>query len=238
MGEYQDFKKNQIAQSPAKTTTGIGQTNPFLVSGATGQNPFLNPARTQATNPFMATQNTTMQCKSAEEEELQAKFAPQNVHLATIQRLALADLSEEEKRAMEEEGGAIQAKFNASSPSQNTVIQRAFTGRRPLARRFKAPGDMNNRWIKDKGIFHEHIFFEDGINPPNIGFMGKEGLGQDNDMTGYVRHLQNLDDGTMRNAVANVGDPGNYFILGNNCQRYVSNVIAEYNRLRRGNAPE
>lgn len=36
----------------------------------------------------------------------------------------------------------------------------------------------------------------------------------------------------MREIVRDVGDPGEYALLGNNCQAYVEKVLTAYNRLR------
>ena len=65
------------------------------------------------------------------------------------------------------------------------VVQRAWTGRRQLG-----GGGLNSVlgkpavWAKsgnwfNLGLYHEHIFFEDGASPPDIGHMGKQGLGSD-----------------------------------------------------------
>lgn len=102
------------------------------------------------------------------------------------------------------------------------VVQPAFTARRPLGR--------GPKWTSVGRLYHTHIFFEDGGDPANIGHLGPGGLGQDR-VKGYTRIIENLDDARMRQAVANVGNPGAYSLLRSNCQHYVARVVAEYNRL-------
>lgn len=105
-----------------------------------------------------------------------------------------------------------------------SVIQPAYTAKRPLGN--------GPKWTKIGPLYHEHIFFEDGKEPPNIGHMGKVGLGQDAAGSGYKADRTGLDDNLMRQAVVNVGNPGKYSLLSNNCQDYVARVIAEYQRLQ------
>jgi len=47
----------------------------------------------------------------------------------------------------------------------------------------------------------------------------------------YAVVRADLDDALMRRAVEEVGDPGDYTLLSNNCQAYVQNVLAVYDRL-------
>jgi hypothetical protein len=148
------------------------------------------------------------------------------------QKLDGQELTPEELEEIEKLGGAIaQAKFR--TPSQaNTVIQRAYTARRPLGG--KVSFGLKSRLFHNKGVFHEHIFFEDGKAPPDIGFHnGSPPLFQDSkEMLGlYVKIKTGLDDGKMRSAVSSVGDPGKYSLLGNNCQAYVEKVLKEYDKL-------
>jgi hypothetical protein len=144
-----------------------------------------------------------------------------------VQRQAADQIPEEQRKELEELGGAVQAK-SAGSNGNGKVVQRAYTARRPLGGMLSF--GLKNRWFQDKGVFHEHIFFEDGGTPANIGFMGKSGLGQDAG-GGYTQILTGLNDPKMRQAVTQVGNPGAYELLGNNCQRYVTNVVAVYNTL-------
>lgn len=130
---------------------------------------------------------------------------------------------------IEELGGAIVQRKARGSAGQ-VVVQRAYTARRPLGGKLKAPGSLKSRWFKDKGIFHEHIFFEDGETPANIGFMGKNGLGSETSDAGYTKVRLGLGDDGMRDAVDANTPPGKYNILGNNCQRWVGNVLKTYYR--------
>lgn len=138
------------------------------------------------------------------------------------------DPTPEEKLKIEELGGTIQAKLRNPSLT-NTVVQRAYTARRPLGG--KISFGLGSRWIRNKGVFHEHIFFEDKEKPGDIGFHnGSDKLFQDspNMMKLYKKIKIGLDDGAMRDAVKAVGDPGSYSLLGNNCQAYVGKVLAAY----------
>lgn len=100
------------------------------------------------------------------------------------------------------------------------VAQAALIATRPLG---SLPTFLNI------GPFHHiHIFFEDGREPPNIGFMGSQGLGQDSFANRYSLEEEGLDDARMRLAVKRVGDPGPYNLATNNCQHYVSRVLEEY----------
>lgn len=119
------------------------------------------------------------------------------------------------------------------APAEAGIIQRAWTGRRQLAGMgwlgrplvFREGGNLLN-W----GGYHEHIFFEDGGNPANIGHLGPQGLGQDagHGQDEYTRVRRNLNDKRMRVAVTAVGDPGRYSLWNNNCQDYVQDVLAVY----------
>jgi hypothetical protein len=103
------------------------------------------------------------------------------------------------------------------------VMQPAYTAKRALGRGGKG-------WMMGPA-YHMHIFFEDASEPTNIGFMGKQGLGQDAwDETIYEKVETGLNDAKMRDAVTAVGDPGAYSLLGNNCQSYVTKVMAEYKK--------
>ncbi len=149
--------------------------------------------------------------------------------------------------SVEDEQSLLQAKRIQRTPNPEfepgatSLIQRAWTGRRPLG-----SGGMNKLlgkpWIWRKagnllrwGGYHEHIFFEDGGTPPNIGHMGKSGLGQDTGREGeYAKVEENLDDAKMRNAVTaneSMGEPGKYGLLTNNCQDFVQTVLATYRTL-------
>ncbi len=139
----------------------------------------------------------------------------------------------EEKKKLEDLGGAIQAKLKGSSIN-NMTVQRAYTARRPLGG--KVSFGLKSRWFHNKGVFHEHIFFQDGVVPGDIGFHnGSPSLFEDAaNMRGMYQQIKvNLDDAIMRQAVRDVGDPGTYSLLGNNCQAYVERVLNVYDGYKR-----
>jgi hypothetical protein len=119
-------------------------------------------------------------------------------------------------------GGTSTRSGGARTGSTGDVVQPAFTAKRALARMGK--------WTMMGPLHHLHIFFEDGKDPSNIGFMGKGGLGQDALDDSYTKVLTGLDDARVRDAVKAVGDPGVYSLGSNNCQDYVGSVLAEYNK--------
>jgi RHS repeat-associated protein len=82
-------------------------------------------------------------------------------------------------------------------------------------------------------IAHEQLFFEDGLNPSDLGFFKDDwggGLQSGEDPSQYHMDPVHYDDQVMRQAVKNV-DPGRYSLIGNNCQTYADNLRAEYRRL-------
>ncbi|WP_299488045.1 DUF4157 domain-containing protein [Acaryochloris sp. IP29b_bin.137] len=158
------------------------------------------------------------------------------------------DEEKEEDLTLEEEQEWLQAKLQRSHSAvthqhQPTIqrqplitIQRAWTGRRQLS----GLGGLGKPWVWRKkgnllnlGLYHEHIFFEDGGTPADIGHMGKAGLGSDTSHTqsDYARVREGLDDDNMRAAVAHIGNPGEYGLLSNNCQDYVQSVLDHYDTL-------
>jgi type VI secretion system secreted protein VgrG len=104
------------------------------------------------------------------------------------------------------------------------------------------PGNGN----LDMGVFHEHIFFEDGFNPSNIGY-GPTGLfTETNPATIDLYECLPGDyvDEYMRQAVQKAEQTGhytaeNYFLPGesvspdhgSNCQNFVTRVLSEYNAI-------
>lgn len=123
--------------------------------------------------------------------------------------------------------------------SLDLPVQGAWTGRRQLAplRFLGRPWVVNKRGnIVNLRLYHEHMFFEDGASPPDLGHMGQQGLGSEtSSMLGdYSRVQGNLDDGRMRQAVQQRGDPGPYSLLSNNCQDYVQSVLRIYRQLGAG----
>jgi hypothetical protein len=110
------------------------------------------------------------------------------------------------------------------------VIQGAWIGRRALAR------SGATAWAVDTssnehglGIYHEHIFFTDGQTPSNIGY-GPDGPFQDT-LTGYTKVGGDYDDQIMRQAVEATPVPGGYGLFSCNCQDYVNEVLANYNKI-------
>ena len=101
----------------------------------------------------------------------------------------------------------------------------------------------------NQGLYHEHGFFEDGSHE-NIGYFGPN---PDTGEPGGIKSGKNCDKGgenpddydidpwqydddTMRNAIRNVGNSGNfdpvdYALFGNNCQDYKTALKKEYKRL-------
>ena len=95
--------------------------------------------------------------------------------------------------------------------------------------------------ILNTEIAHEHLFFEDGKNPTNIGLhiqAGSDGsqLFYSEDTSRYRHFEYGYNDCVMRIAVANV-KPKPYSLLGSimaskyNCQDYCSDLRREYFRL-------
>ena len=143
--------------------------------------------------------------------------------------------NKEEDLTLKEEQEWLQAKMQIQRQPA-TQIQRAWTGRRQLA----GLGWLGRPWVFNKSsnlinlrLFHEHIFFEDGKEPPNWGHMGQQGVGTDQTHTqdDYSKVRENLDDAKMRRAVGKFGDPGEYGLLTNNCQDYVQGVLRIYDSL-------
>ncbi|MCU0107959.1 RHS repeat domain-containing protein, partial [Rodentibacter caecimuris] len=112
--------------------------------------------------------------------------------------------------------------------------------------------DPNFRGGLDLGIFHEHIFYDDGTN---IGY-GGDGLFSETSMKGYKCSNTHYDDETMRQAVNNVknrtkptlekADNGeivirnnlvfgndNYSLLMNNCQDFSTEVEKEIFKIKK-----
>jgi RHS repeat-associated protein len=82
---------------------------------------------------------------------------------------------------------------------------------------------------------HEHIFFEDGYEPSNIGF-GPQGLFTEPEnmrSADYERTSTHYDDALMREAVrrARTGEFQLIFGKKNNCQDYATRVRTEYQKL-------
>jgi len=96
----------------------------------------------------------------------------------------------------------------------------------------------------DLGLFHAHIFFDDGTN---IGYGGDSGLFSEPKTNDYTCNKEKYDDEAMKKAVKVVKnepdnllfpDKGkqygndNYSFIINNCQDFVSEVLDEYKKIK------
>lgn len=129
-------------------------------------------------------------------------------------------------------GGASLQRATPPGPGAKppNVIQRAWVGRRALARSgATAWGVDSTSNQKGLGFYHEHIFFTDGQKPSNIGFT-TTGLFEDSPQ-GYTKVGGDYDDQIMRVAVEETDKPTDYKFLSCNCQDYVNNVLANYNKI-------
>ncbi|MEM9540401.1 MAG: DUF4157 domain-containing protein, partial [Cyanobacteria bacterium P01_E01_bin.42] len=157
-----------------------------------------------------------------------------------VQRSPLDKLTPEQIEEIERQGGAfIQAKFQTLPQLPDSFIQRAYIGRRPLGGKLSFGDITQDSWFKGLGVFHEHIFFEDGNQPPDIGFgMGDNhivGQEPDTSLLGTYKKVPkygSFDDAIMRRAVNAIKDNiGTYSILYNNCQDFVKQAIEKYEEL-------
>lgn len=95
----------------------------------------------------------------------------------------------------------------------------------------------------DVGVFHAHIFFDDGTN---IGYGGDSGLFSEPKTNDYTCNKEKYDDDIMKKAVETVkNEPDNllfpkgskqygndnYGFIVNNCQDFVSDVLDEYKKI-------
>jgi len=76
-------------------------------------------------------------------------------------------------------------------------------------------------------VGHEHLFFEDGASPPNLGFR-QGGLFSEIPAIGYTRSSGTFDDCVMRIAVASTPVPASYDLLCSNCQDWAFEVRRQY----------
>ena len=117
---------------------------------------------------------------------------------------------------------------------QKGTVQCAYFARRALGG-VLGGGDLSEN-PNNKGIFHEHLFFEDGGDPRDLGFFA-DGLHADLPSNRRLYHKLGgefggaFDDQIMRMAVDENAAPGAYNMLGNNCQAWVTRVLASYNRI-------
>ena len=118
----------------------------------------------------------------------------------------------------------------------------AHVGRRPLNGKsrqgianalsgFNLPGNIDPN--------HAEMFFDDGKNPPNIGYGPSGVCSDDANQHPYTNADDNFyDDDVMRQALENLKDApewsaDKYNVLTHNCQDFISALIEEYNRIRR-----
>ena len=123
-------------------------------------------------------------------------------------------------------------------------------------RAYFAVRKLNSKWLPDLAtedvhesiggimdrlniqLLHEHLFFQDGKSPQNIGFCDV-GIFFEDSMSGYIQTLGGYDDCIMRKAINRVSTPL-YSLVGNillgfmnkcNCQTYADMLRTEYSRL-------
>lgn len=137
-------------------------------------------------------------------------------------------------------GGINTYAYSGSSPLWNLdPLGLAYFAKRPLSHMpwlgymSCQDGGIDDRLNTE--VSHEHLFFEDGKSPPNVGH-GPGGLFTERNPQGYRCKSGHYDDCVMRKAVANT-PPRPYCILGKpgvpkyNCQDWAEDVRREYARL-------
>ncbi|MGB6363794.1 MAG: RHS repeat-associated core domain-containing protein, partial [Thermoanaerobaculia bacterium] len=87
-------------------------------------------------------------------------------------------------------------------------------------------------------VSHEHLFFEDGLVPQNIGFFGPDannpnGSFKSDYRTDYKCRSRKYNDCVMRLAAQTAANerPRCYFLPGDNCQRFASDARRQYREL-------
>jgi hypothetical protein len=120
---------------------------------------------------------------------------------------------------------------NVGQLKSQGVAQLASLKRRALGRQeFLKWGVDEQEHENGLGVFHEHIFFDDDKEPSNIGF-GPHGLFHEESDDGYTLVGPFLSDKYMRLSVHLNKNPGEYNIVGNNCQKWAKKVIDDYYKL-------
>ena len=114
--------------------------------------------------------------------------------------------------------------------SSDGVIQGAWIGRRGLAHSEWLKWGITKEHARGRGVFHEHIFYEDGRRPANQGF-GPNGIFTEGE-EGYEEVGYGYDDGAMRLASQAHQNTGKYNLFRNNCQQWVSRVLRTYFRIK------
>ncbi|MBF2022222.1 MAG: hypothetical protein IGR93_19535 [Hydrococcus sp. C42_A2020_068] len=80
-------------------------------------------------------------------------------------------------------------------------------------------------------VSHEHIFFEDGKSPADIGY-GPNGKFSGENASKYHKNDGGYDDCIMRKAADAVTWPGkDYCLFGHNCQSWTAAVRKKYKEL-------
>lgn len=131
-----------------------------------------------------------------------------------------------------EEG--IQAKKQGSN---NAALQlKAYSGTRSLGQK---SGDKSKDWNFGFGnlrLVHEHIWFDNSYQLPkvgaknNIGFHDNELFSEDVSSRGYTTRDTYDDEGALVEAINENDKPGEYNLITNNCQDWVTSVRDAYNK--------
>jgi hypothetical protein len=137
-------------------------------------------------------------------------------------------MAHELTHVVQQNGAAVKAKAGGR------VLQRTYVATRQLdamgLKHLGKPWDLGGNPL-NLGLYHAHIFFEDGKTPSNIGLF-KHGLGQEDSKWGnsdYTKTHEKLDDAKMRKAVEKHTSPAKYHTLHNNCQDWIERVMRTYN---------
>jgi RHS repeat-associated protein len=123
--------------------------------------------------------------------------------------------------------------------SESDPLGLAHFGKRPL-QGLPWLGPFSSNLLDDwacTDLSHAEVFFDDGKEPTNLGFFDDSTVRPDRRPFGYRMNEAQYDDELMRKAVENVGTPGKYSLMHNNCQHYTKRLREEYERLKNQNAP-
>lgn len=125
--------------------------------------------------------------------------------------------------------------INRSDPSGLAYFAKRRLRPFPWLRPFSYnPGSWDD--INNTEISHENLFFEDGLEPSNLGYFDDNQIRPDDHLQTYYMSSWYYNDCIMRKAVNNV-TPKPYGLLGlfgkikYNCQDWAADVRREYNRL-------
>jgi hypothetical protein len=119
-------------------------------------------------------------------------------------------------------------------PSLRPVVQGWWAGTRQLSGLgwMGKPWDLGgNPW--DLGIYHKHIFLQDGKTPGDYGHMGPSGVGQDTEHSQdeYTVTTVGHNEALMRRAIARHMPAPPYKVTSENCQKWVTDVVRTYRQL-------